>query len=410
MNILILHRVPYARIDYQRGINHSEHQVTYIGKQAIIDSLPAQLPCTAVVRPGTADTFDEVQAWLDQHPQHFDRIISMSEYELLDAARLREAYGIPGASVAQVLLTRNKLLMKDAVAAHGLRVPRYLAALDFLAQPQACPWRGKTVIKPHSGASSVDVTVHDSVPHAFDALSGRLADGALTAQAFEVEQFIDGPVRHFDGLIQNGKLYAITASEYVGTCLAYMEHGQPLGSFQIEITPALQQWVERVLAAVQISNGTFHLEAIMDGDDPVFLEVGNRVGGADVVATFEMATGVHLPSLELRTYLSDAALPERLICPTDRQPSFAWFVFAGHTQADPHFHGLTGAERFRDHPAVIQWHALASGAGLPRHVTYSAHEAPLTGIVEFGQAKQAQAWLHALFEQVQMREAASAVA
>ncbi len=409
MNILIIHRVPYARIEYHRGIDHDEHLVTYIGRQAIIDTLPHDLRCTSVVRPGTGQTLDEVQAWLEQHPQHFDRVISMSEYELLDAARLRELLAIPGASVAQVMLTRNKLLMKDAVAGHGLRVPRYQSVADFLHDPYACPWSGKTVVKPHSGASSVDVDIHTSVKEAADALRQRVADGAMLADEFEVEEFIDGPVRHFDGLIQDGVLYEITASQYVGTCLAYMERGEPLGSFQIEVTPHTSQWVERALAAVQIRNGSFHLEAIMEGDDPVFLEVGNRVGGADVVATFEMATGLHLPSLELRIHLGEDELPQRPASQAKR-PSFGWFVYAGHIRPDPKFHGLSGAECFRDDGAVIRWHALKTGSSLPRHVTYSAHEAPLTGIVRFPSASQTQSWLEELFEQVQLRDATSAVA
>ncbi|MFJ3372926.1 acetyl-CoA carboxylase biotin carboxylase subunit family protein [Pseudomonas sp. NPDC086251] len=404
MNILILHRIPYARIDYHRGIDHSQHQVTYIGEQALIATLPQDLRCTAVVRPGKADSFAEVQAWLEQHPQHFDRVISLSEYELLAAARLRDTYAIPGASVSQVLLTRNKLLMKDAVAASGLRVPRYQALADFLQNLPALPWSGKTVVKPHSGASSVGVEIHASAMQAAQALKRRIADGTLLANAFEVEEFIEGSVRHFDGLIQDGALYEITASQYVGSCHGYMEHGQPLGSFQIEVTPNIRQWVEQALAAVQIRNGSFHLEAIMEGDEPVFLEVGNRVGGAEVVATFEMATGVHLPSQELRIHLGTEILSERAARSQER-PFLGWFVYAGHCQQEATFHGLSGAEDFIQHCAVVQWNALRPGADLPRHVTYSAHEAPLSGIVKFANADQTQAWLEDLFSQVQLREA-----
>jgi hypothetical protein len=122
-----------------------------------------------------------------------------------------------------------------------------------------------------------------------------------------------------------------------------------------------------------------------------------------------MATGVHLPSLELRIHLGADGLPQRPAVHGDRS-SFGWFVFAGHHQPDPQFHGLSGAERFRDDGAVIQWHALKAGSSLPRHVTYSAHEAPLTGIVRFPSASQTQHWLEDLFEQVQLREATRAVA
>lgn len=409
MKILVLHRVPYPRIEYHRGIDHLEHQVTYVGKQSAIDTLPSSLPCTAVVRPGVDDAFVEVNAWLEQNPQHFDRVISMSEYELLDAARLREAHGIAGACVEQVMLSRNKLLMKDAVAAQGLRVPRYLSVAAFLDPAQTCPWRAKTVIKPHSGASSVDVQVYDRVEQAIDSLRRRQLDATLQAEDYEVEEFIEGPIRHFDGLIKEGVVYEITASQYVGTCLAFMERGQPLGSFQIPISAQARNWVEQVLAAVQIRNGSFHLEAIMEGDDPVFLEVGNRVGGADVVATFEMATGVHLPSLELRIHLGDSTLPARNDSSAWRG-SFGWFAYAGHLHADPHFHGLVGEKAFCQSDCVIQWHELPHGAPLARHVTYSAHEAPLAGIAGFPSSEQTRDWIVRLFDQVHLRRAASAVA
>lgn len=409
MNILVLHRVPYARIQYHRGIDHTAHNVTYLGVQAIIDTLPADLNCTRVVRPGLSSAFDEAYAWLIQGPMCFDRIISMSEYELLDAARLREAFGVPGPSVRQVSLVRNKLLMKDTVAASGLRVPRFLSLDAFMQRPDACPWSGKTVIKPHSGASSVDVQVHDSVALAAQAVSQRMDNGALQLEAFEVEEFIDGPVRHFDGLVQHGRIYEMTSSEYVGTCLAYMEHGEPLGSFQMETTPAMREWVGKVLAAVEIRDGAFHLEAIMDGDNPVFLEVGHRVGGADVVATFEMATGIHLPSLELRIHLHTYPIEPRE--PSNAsQDCFGWFAFPGHAHPAATFSGLSGATAFRDNSAIVQWHELPIGAALPRHVTYSAHEAPLTGIVKLENPNQAKAWLRNLFDGVALCPATEAVA
>jgi hypothetical protein len=66
MKILILHRVPYPRIEYHRGINHDLHDVTYLGKQAAIDTLPSDLRCHRVTRPGVASAYDEAQQWLAQ--------------------------------------------------------------------------------------------------------------------------------------------------------------------------------------------------------------------------------------------------------------------------------------------------------------------------------------------------------
>jgi hypothetical protein len=158
MDILILHRIPYDRIQYHRGIDHAAHRVTYIGKAEALANLPHDLPCTRVERAGIQSTYEEVCAWLAQQSLVFDRIVSMSEYELLDAARLRQRFNVPGASVEQVALVRNKVLMKGAVSRAGLRVPDFMPLQAFLDDHRSARWRGKTVLKPHSGASSVDIT------------------------------------------------------------------------------------------------------------------------------------------------------------------------------------------------------------------------------------------------------------
>ncbi|MFJ2281261.1 acetyl-CoA carboxylase biotin carboxylase subunit family protein [Pseudomonas sp. NPDC087803] len=409
MKILILHRVPYPRIEYHRGINHDLHEVTYLGKQAAIDTLPGDLRCHRVIRPGVASAYDEAQQWLAQSPQAFDRIISMSEYELLDAARLREALNVEGASLAAVNLARNKLDMKAAVAAQNLRVPRFMALDRYLALQGQVPWSGATVLKPHSGASSMDVSIHQQPARAFDEISRKISELSLSIDEFQVEEFISGPIRHFDGLVQNGRILTLLSSQYVGTCLDYMERGHPLGSWHLETTAPMQAWVSAALEAVQIRNGAFHLEAIMEGDEPVFLEVGNRVGGADVVATYELATGIHLPSLELRIHVEGEVDRAEL---GGQQPDlgFGWFVFPGHTHHQRIYQGLEGADEFRTSPSVVQWNELPTGALLPGHVTYSAFEAPLAGIVKTADPQQTKAWMQTLFSRVYLAENLTSVA
>lgn len=396
MKILILHRVPYPRIEYHRGIDHDLHEVTYLGKQAAIDTLPAELRCERVVRPGVASASDEALAWLADAPRQFDRIISMSEYELLDAARLREALGVEGASLQAVTLARNKLQMKAAVQASGLRVPQFMPLAHYLESHGQVSWAGATVLKPHSGASSVDVSIHPQPAQAFDEISRKVAEQALPVEDFQVEEYIAGAIRHFDGLVLDGQIVTWLASEYVGTCLGYMERGTPLGSWHLETTAPMQAWVSQVLHAVQINNGAFHLEAIMDGDEPVFLEVGNRVGGADVVATYELATGIHMPSLELRIHV-DGKLDEPSMSARQPDLGYGWFVFPGHTHPERVYQGLDNAEELRACPFVVQWNELPNGAPLPEHVTYSAFEAPLAGIVKTPRPLQTRDWMHNLF-------------
>uniref|UniRef100_A0AAU2VAT8 ATP-grasp domain-containing protein n=1 Tax=Streptomyces sp. NBC_00003 TaxID=2903608 RepID=A0AAU2VAT8_9ACTN len=406
MKILILHRVPYFKIEYHRGISHAQHEVTYFGTDRALATLPPDLRCEKVSRPGARSAFEEARDWLTNQPRAFDRVISVSEYELLDAARLREHLGVAGAPVEQVALARDKVLMKQAVEKAGLRVPHFLTLPRFLELDGRVPWHGRTVLKPHRGASSEDVLVFDTPQQAAAAITGdRTGVARLDAENiledFQVEEFISGPIRHFDGLVQGGEVQVLSASEYLGTCLRYAQ-GQPMGSFQIGFSKETRAWVSRALAAVRIVDGSFHLEAIVHEGELVFLEVGNRVGGADVVATVELATGVHLPAYELRILLGEpiaGTLPEP---PADRR-RYGWFVHPGHHLAGRKFGGFEGAAAFRVSPRVVTWHELPSGAPLPDHITYQAGETVLAGIVASDTSEDTRDWMVDLFDALSIR-------
>ncbi|MDH6124635.1 ATP-grasp domain-containing protein [Kitasatospora sp. GP82] len=413
MKILILHRVPYFKIEYHRGIDHVLHDVTYFGTRDALATLPPGLRCTQVERPGERSTFEEACTWLDGAPQDFDRVISMSEYELLDAAQLRERLGVDGAPVDQVMLSRDKVLMKSAVEQAGVRVPRFMPLTAFIDAGGTTPWSGATVLKPHRGASSVDVVVFDDQTQAYEAVAGKRSgvaelDGAEAALSdYQVEEFVDGRIRHFDGLIEQGKVLVLGASEYVGTCLEYAQ-GTPMGSFQIECSDETRAWVGRALDAVQIRNGSFHLEAIVHRGELVFLEVGNRVGGADVAATFELATGVHLPSCELRILLGEPVTDSLSAAPEDRS-WYGWFVYPGHHLSGRTFEGFDGADAFRTSPETVTWHELPLGKPLPDHITYGAGETALAGIAVTDSPQETRSWMVRLFESLRIRTSVPAV-
>lgn len=420
MKLLVLHRVPYAKIDYHRGIDHAAHDVTYIGTAKALANIPRELRCVRVERPGIDAVSSEVIGWARSlagpAAQPFDRVISMSEYELLDAARVREALGVPGPHLDDVRKVRDKLLMKRLVVAAGLHAPQALPLEDVLQA--VLPWSGKTVLKPIDGASSEDVVVFSSAAALASALRSRQTgvrriDEQQQLAGFEVEEFVSGPILHFDGLVWNGEVRLMVGSRYVGTCLDYAR-GQPMGSVQFDADAVQQAWVQQAVRAVGIEQGAFHLEAIEDdsGVTPrlVFLEIANRVGGADVVDTFELATGIHMPSVELAMVTGLA--PKVNPCAAGGL-RFGWFVFPGHHLAAGGCR-LEGHEAFRRHPGIHRWNELAAQADLPRSITYQAVEVPVSGVISAASHDEGAALLQRLFAEISVhsvpRQAAPAEA
>jgi hypothetical protein len=373
MNILILNRIPYYKIEYDRGIDHNKHNVTYIGLHEINSSIPLDLNCVRVERSGDRSVFDEVNSFLSLHLQQFDMLISLSEYELLDAARLREKYAISGPSVNQIEKVRNKALMKQIVSRYGIPTPSYNMLHDIIANPSlAANFTGPVILKPIYGASSEGVTKYKSINHCLHYISQK---NGVDFNDYEVESFITGKIYHMDGLCHAGKVLVYVPSCYVGTCLDYA-NGSPLGSVQVNRNSVMDDFVRNSISAVGIREGAFHLEAIFDGEKFIFLEIANRVGGADIVRTFELKTGIHLPSAELQLLISNHA-PQLNYKFTNNM--FGWFVFPAHSFCSNNYI-INYPISLKHSSYILEWHENRQ-AVRTNHITYQLHDSPLSGLV-----------------------------
>ncbi|HEX6345820.1 hypothetical protein [Umezawaea sp.] len=394
MRILVLHRIPDSVIRYAEGLDHDVHDVTYLGAPDRVDTMPAGVRARRLSRPGTGPEDGEVLAALAGEPAP-DVVVALSEYDLLTAARVREALGVAGPTVDDVLPYRDKVAMKAAVAAHGLRTPRFLGVSSALAAPGDVPWSGPTVLKPLSGVSSEGVSSHRTAAAALEAVRSA----GLAPDAYEVEEFVEGPIIHVDGVVADGAAVAVVVSRYVGTCLDFAK-GEPLGSVQVDADPAVVDWVLRCLAAVDIRTGPFHLEAIESARGLVFLEVGARFGGAGVVDTFELATGVRMPTAQLRLLVDGPTTP----IPT-REPRpdgrFGWFVWPGHTLGTSRCL-VEGTEEYADHPLVRSLVRRTADEPVLQTISYAAAHVPAAGVTGPGGSDDMAALMADMFASVKV--------
>jgi len=85
-------------------------------------------------------------------------------------------------------------------------------------------------------------------------------------------------------------------------------------------------------------------------------------------------------------------------------------VFPGHTHPQRTFLGLEGAGELRNSPCIVQWNELEPGAPLHGHVTYSAFEAPLAGIVKTAEPERTRDWMVDVFSRVSLARHLTSVA
>ncbi|MET9801636.1 hypothetical protein [Streptomyces sp. NPDC006368] len=302
MRVLILNRYSDSFADYGRYLDHQAHQVSYV---TVVDHLPMIPEGGGHIE--TVGSFGDREAVLRAAERchravgGFDAVLALSEFDLLTGALVRERLGVPGPDVRATLLVRDKTVMKEAVARAGLRVPRFASvrsAADIAAFARTRP--GPLVVKPRTGAASAGVTVIRGATDPMPDLSG------VPGEEYEVEEFLDGPIWHVDGLRHRGATVFRLASRYLGTCHGFAL-GEPLGSVvvQDEESDAVADFADRCLDALDLDDGPFHLEVIQHPEGLAFLEVGARVGGGEIPFVLHEVYGVDLFAQWIRVLLGE---------------------------------------------------------------------------------------------------------
>jgi len=155
------------------------------------------------------DVVERVHAWL--RGKDIDRVLANWEVMVLTAARLRQRFGVPGMTVDTVNGFRDKQLMKERVAAAGLRVPRAhrvrtvadaRAAADKIGFP--------LILKPIAGAGSADTYRVDTGAE-LEAALGKMGH----VREASCEEFIDGEEFTFDTVCIAGKPAFTNVAQYL---------------------------------------------------------------------------------------------------------------------------------------------------------------------------------------------------
>ncbi|MEZ4380029.1 MAG: hypothetical protein R3A79_01685 [Nannocystaceae bacterium] len=230
------------------------------------------------------DTIPRIHRWL--RGREVDRVESLWEPLVILAARLRERFAIPGMSVDAVLGFRDKQLMKERVAAAGLRVPRarrVRTSAEIWAAAEAIGY--PLILKPIAGAGSADTYRVDD-PRELERLLPRLRH----VREASCEEFIDGEEFTYDTVCIDGRPAYENVAQYLPRPLIArtVESISPIICTVRDLEqPAIRQGIELgrgVLRALGMGSGFTHMEWYRKADgEVVFGEIGCRAGGARLV-------------------------------------------------------------------------------------------------------------------------------
>lgn len=229
--------------------------------------------------------------------RHIDRIVALDEFDLENAAALREHLRLPGMGQTTMRHFRDKLAMRARAREVGLLVPEFIHILnyddlrEFMASVPA-PW----LLKPRSQASGIGMKKINAPDELWPWLD-QLGD---QQSHYLLEQFIPGRVYHVDGIVSDKQVLFAEAHAYGAPPLDVSHQG---GVFTTRTLPrdstdvlVLKDLHQRLAIGLGLLRGVTHAEFLKAHSDNrfYFIEIAARVGGAYISNVVETATGVNL--------------------------------------------------------------------------------------------------------------------
>lgn len=270
---------------------------------------------------------DELRAWLWQYEEvrnvtdvrqvshalkqitargAVDRIEATVEAHILPAAKVREAFGIPGTSYRTAFLCRDKPAMKEVLSAAGVPCAAS-GAVGSLEEARAFAERVgyPLILKPRdgAGASGASRVERDAdLPAALAAL-GLPPHGGPSPQGrtVSIEEFLEGHEGFYDTLTQNGRVVCDFAAHYYPNVLEAMRTRWI--SPQIAITNRLDSAAgyaplkamgRKVIEVLGIENSATHMEWFAGPKGLRFSEIGCRPPGVRTWDLYEVGNDFDL--------------------------------------------------------------------------------------------------------------------
>jgi len=235
-------------------------------------------------------------SWLAR-TESIDRIVPLDEFDLEMASTLREHMRVPGMGESTVRFFRDKLAMRMQAEARGVLVPEFVPIFNHdriraFMERVPPPW----LLKPRLSASAIGIKKIERAEELWP-----LLDVLGDRQSFHLlERYVPGDVFHVDAIAWGGKVVFAEAHGYFQPPFDVYHGGGVFCTRTLdrasEESATLVTGNEQVVTALGMTRGALHTEFIRGREDGryYFLETAARVGGANIVALVEAATGLNL--------------------------------------------------------------------------------------------------------------------
>lgn len=248
----------------------------------------------------------------------FTHVVFQAEQDIIRAARLKKALGLPGQTIDSALCFRDKCMMKEHLEKHMTPQQKEVVQIPAFAKVQHAPQLLKfvethgypLVVKPTRGMGSINTHIIKTRDDLAKLLSQGLSNTLDGPIDYQVEKFIFGQMYHIDGFVYKGDVKILYPSVYMNTCAGFKE-ASFLASYSLSeenpLTKRLQNAVVCVLSCMDAPPSySFHVEIWHTPEDKLVLcEAACRTGGAGVENVMVQLFEVNLNKASIQSQCTD---------------------------------------------------------------------------------------------------------
>lgn len=281
---------PANQREFVRGLHHAGARVSAIGT-APVEAFDSELRSwlysyERVQNSASADQLTEAVQRIQRRGPWVHKLECTIEALMIPAAETRARTGIPGMSVEQTLLVRDKVLMKHHMHKHGIRCAQ---SADVGTLEEAAAFVKQhgypVIIKPIAAAGAAGTWRADDAGELLHAIR---ESGASPQRKVAIEEFIVGHEGFWDTLTVGGRVVFEQISHYYPNVLEAMRHREispylvATNRVDSEGYSELRVFGRRVLTALGIDTSPTHMEWFYGPKGLFFSEIGARPPGVRV--------------------------------------------------------------------------------------------------------------------------------
>ena len=220
-------------------------------------------------------------------------------------AAVAKECGLVGVSEDTAIKATDKSVMREALKAVGVPVPRFFRVMNIDEFKTAVNQiDGSYMVKPADSSGSrgiLKVEDRDNLDSAYEYTKQFSHNGVVV-----VEECMIGPEVSVETLAIDGEVHVIQITDKMTTGAPHfveMGHTQPT---RLDCAEEIKRVAIAANKAVGIENGPSHTEIIVTKDGPKIVEIGARLGG-DCITTHlvPLSTGVNMVEACIRIALGE---------------------------------------------------------------------------------------------------------